>query len=96
MSIELSVIVPVFNEEAIIPELHKRIKESVSKVTDNYELIFINDGSKDYTLEKLIELTKIDQRVKFINFSRNFGHQLAVAAGLDHCKGKAVVIIDGD
>jgi len=96
MSIELSVVVPVFNEEAIIPELFRRLKESVSKVTEDFELIFINDGSKDYTLEKLVDLTKLDDRVKFINFSRNFGHQLAVAAGLDHCEGKAIVIIDGD
>jgi glycosyltransferase involved in cell wall biosynthesis len=67
MSIELSVVVPVFNEEVIIPELYRRLKESASKVTEDFELIFINDGSKYYTLEKLVDLTKIDHRVKFIN-----------------------------
>ena len=94
--IEISVVIPVFNEQDIITELHNRLQASVSSITSNYELIFVNDGSKDFTLLKLIELAEHDSRVKYISFSRNFGHQIALSAGLDHCKGKAVVIIDGD
>lgn len=94
--IELSVIVPVYNEQEIISQLYNRLNAAIESITPNHELIFINDGSKDATLFRLIELTEKDKRVKFINFSRNFGHQIAVTAGLDYCKGNAVVIIDGD
>ncbi len=94
--VELSVIIPVFNEQEIIPQLYSRLSAAVESITPNYELLFVNDGSKDATLFRLIELTEKDKRVKFINFSRNFGHQIAVTAGLDYCTGKAVVIIDGD
>jgi len=94
--IELSVIVPLFNEQEIIPELYHRLQTAVSSITPDYELIFINDGSKDVTLLRLFELSEHDKNIKYINFSRNFGHQIAVTAGLDSCKGKAVVIIDGD
>jgi len=94
--IEISIVIPVFNEQDTITELHNRLQASVSSITPNYELIFVNDGSKDFTLLKLIELAEHDHRVKYISFSRNFGHQIALSAGFDHCKGKAVVIIDGD
>lgn len=94
--IDLSVIIPIYNEQENIPELHKRLTEVVKQITPNYELIFINDGSRDGSLIKLIELSKIDSNVYYINFSRNFGHQIAVSAGLDNCSGKAVVIIDAD
>ncbi len=94
--IDISIIIPVYNEQEAIPELYERIKNSVSEITFNYEMIFVNDGSKDNSLIKLLQLTKIDNRVFYINFSRNFGHQIAVSAGLDFCRGKAVVIIDGD
>jgi len=95
-NIDISVIIPIFNEEKIIPELYRRLKGSVSEISKNYEFIFLNDGSKDSSLFELIKLSKLDPNVYFINFSRNFGHQIAVSAGLDYCKGKAVVIIDGD
>jgi len=93
---ELSVVIPVYNEQDIIPQLFDRLQKAVGTITANYELVFVNDGSKDATLFKLIELSKIDNRVKFISFSRNFGHQVAVTAGLEHSNGKSVVIIDGD
>ncbi len=93
---EISVVVPIFNEEQIIPELYRRLQETISKISKNYELIFVNDGSKDNSLFELMKLTEVDQRVYYINFSRNFGHQIAVTAGLDAANGKAVVIIDGD
>ncbi len=94
--IDLSVIIPIYNEEKGIPELFNRLKKSVLSITENFELIFINDGSKDYSIVELMKIAQEDDRVKFINFSRNFGHQIAVTAGLDFSKGKAVVIIDGD
>lgn len=94
--IDISIIIPIYNEQEVIPELYERIKNSVSKITSNYELIFVNDGSKDNSLIELLKLTKIDNRVFYLNFSRNFGHQIAVTAGLDFCRGNAVVIIDGD
>jgi len=96
MNVELSVIVPIYNEQSIIKELYDRLVNTVRKITDNYELIFVNDGSKDDSLLELMKLTQIDKHVFFINFSRNFGHQIAVTAGLDSCSGNAVVIIDGD
>ncbi len=92
----LSVIIPVYNEEATIPEMYRRLNLAVSTITEDYEFVFVNDGSKDGTLVQLIRLTKQDKRVFYINFSRNFGHQIAVTAGLDACQGDAVVIIDGD
>ena len=95
-SIEFSVIIPVCNEQNAILELYDRLKTSVLKVSSNYELIFVNDGSKDLTLQQLMEVSKIDCKVKYLSFSRNFGHQVAVSAGLDFCSGDAVVIIDGD
>lgn len=95
-NIELSVIIPIYNEQDSIPELYKRLTETVSKITDNYEFVFVNDGSRDASLPALMELAKKDSHIYYINFSRNFGHQIAVTAGLDHCRGNAVVIIDAD
>jgi glycosyltransferase involved in cell wall biosynthesis len=94
--IDISVVIPIYNEEKIIPELYKRLIETILKISKNYELIFVNDGSTDASLMELIHLSKIDSKVCFINFSRNFGHQVSVSAGLDYCQGKSVVIIDGD
>jgi len=93
---DLSVIVPIYNEFEIIDELYLRLKNTVEKITSNYEIIFINDGSKDNSLLKLIKISEGNNKVFYINFSRNFGHQIAVTAGLDFCKGNATVIIDGD
>ncbi|MCB0431423.1 MAG: glycosyltransferase family 2 protein [Flavobacteriales bacterium] len=94
--IELSVVVPVFNEHHSIPELYARLQQAASGITPQYELIFVNDGSTDNSLASLVQLAKEQHNVFYINFSRNFGHQLAVSAGLDAAHGKAVVIIDGD
>ena len=71
-------------------------QKTVSQISENYELIFVNDGSKDNSLLELLKLAERDSRVFYINFSRNFGHQIAVTLGLDATRGKAVVIIDGD
>jgi polyisoprenyl-phosphate glycosyltransferase len=92
----LSVVIPVMNEQQTIPELVQRLKASVEQITDRYELIFVNDGSSDGTLSAIRHLSESDERIRYISFSRNFGHQVAVSAGLDHAFGDAVVIIDGD
>lgn len=94
--IEVSVIIPIFNEGKLISELYNRLKKTVSHLTQNYEFIFVNDGSSDHSLFEILKLSETNHRVLYINFSRNFGHQIAVTAGLDVCKGEAVVIIDGD
>jgi len=94
--IDISIIIPIYNEQQIIPELYTRLKNTVSKISEKYELIFINDGSNDYSMMEILKLTELNNRVFYINLSRNFGHQVAVSAGLDACNGKAVVIIDGD
>lgn len=93
---EISVVIPVYNEQEVISELYKRLKTSLGPITSDYEMIFINDGSRDLTLSKLIYLAENDSKVRYISFSRNFGHQVAVSAGLDFAKGNSVVIIDGD
>lgn len=95
-NIELSIVVPVFNEELIIEELVKRMVSTAESITENYEVIFVNDGSRDSSLIKLKEHCASNPRVHYISFSRNFGHQIAITAGMDYAKGDAIVTIDGD
>lgn len=94
----ISVIIPCYNEQEAIIESYRRLQSVFINdlPTHCYEFIFINDGSKDRTLFMLKELTQMDPQVRIINFSRNFGHQSAITAGLIHCKGDAAVIIDAD
>ncbi len=96
MNKSLSVIVPCFNEEAVIEESYKRIKTVLSKLDLSSEIIFINDGSIDRTAELLTGFSSQDKNVKVITFSRNFGHQKAVTAGLNNCATDMAVIIDAD
>ena len=96
MKIDLSIVVPVYNEEKNIPILYERLKKAANAISSNHELIFVNDGSKDGSFFELMKLAEKDDHVFYLNFSRNFGHQIAVTAGLDYSKGDAVVIIDGD
>ncbi len=91
-----SIIIPVFNEEENIQKLFERLFQVVSRLSSDFELIFINDGSKDNTLQLVKDLAATEPKVKYINLSRNFGHQIAVSAGLDACLGQRVVIIDAD
>ena len=93
---EISIVVPLYNEEKNIRLMYDRLVSSILKITSNFEIIYVNDGSKDNSFLELLKLSNEDERVKYINFSRNFGHQIAVTAGLDYSKGAAVVIIDGD
>lgn len=94
---KISLVVPMYEEEKVVDECYKRLT-NVLKSIDNYEyeIIFINDGSKDKTLELLEEIANNDSKVKILSFSRNFGHQCAVTAGLKHVSGDAIVIIDAD
>lgn len=92
----LSVIIPVYNEEGNLELLFKRLEKVLSTTDATPEYIFINDGSRDHSMEIIRQLAMKDSRVKFIDFSRNFGHQTAVTAGLDYCNGDCAIIIDAD
>ena len=96
MNKSLSVIVPCFNEEEVINETYKRLKSVLANLEYKSEIIFINDGSTDNTEHLLTELTNTDNNIKIISFSRNFGHQRAVTAGLNNCKSDMAIIIDAD
>ena len=93
---EISAIIPSYNEQDNVGLMYERMTKTLSKISPDYEIIYINDCSKDQTLLRIKELAAKDTHVKYLSFSRNFGHQIAVSAGLDYCSGKAVVIIDGD
>lgn len=91
-----SVVVPIYNEEKIIPKLYERMTEVMEGLGEPYEVIAVNDGSQDDSLQLLHALHREDERIKVINFSRNFGHQTAITAGIDYANGDAVVVIDAD
>jgi len=91
-----SIIVPLYNEELVVAETYKRLKAEMDKLGEPYEIIFVNDGSRDKTAELTAEICRNDANVKFIDFSRNFGHQIAITAGMDFAAGDAVVVIDAD
>ena len=94
---KISVIVPMYYEEKVAEECYKRLTACLQKLTDyTYEIIIIDDGSKDKTLEILENIASKDDKVKVISFSRNFGHQAAVTAGLKHVSGDAIIVIDAD
>jgi len=94
ISIELSVVVPVYNEEKNIEMLFNRIKENIP--VSDWELIFVNDGSADNTLPLVIGLSHQYKQVKYIDFSRNFGHQHAISAGIENATGEFIIVMDGD
>jgi polyisoprenyl-phosphate glycosyltransferase len=96
MAQRISVVVPAYNEELVINETHKRLKDALSSIAADYEIIYVNDGSRDKTIEILKEIGAKDSHVRILNFSRNFGHQVAVTAGIQHATGDAVVLIDAD
>lgn len=91
-----SVVVPVYNEELVIRETYRRLKSVMDGLNEPYELIFVNDGSRDATAAIAKGICEEDRNVKFISFSRNFGHQVAITAGMDYSRGEAVVVIDAD
>src|SRR5690349_788816 len=93
----LSIVVPCYNEEACLPDLHARLTRAAASVaTDAYEIVLVNDGSRDRTWEMMRAIADSDRHVVAINLSRNHGHQLALTAGLDLCSGERILIIDAD
>ncbi len=94
--VRLSVVIPVFNEEEVLPETYRRLRAVMHGIQISYELLFVNDGSKDRSAHLLEELARRDPHVKVLHFSRNFGHQAAITAGMDYAQGEAVVVIDAD
>ncbi|MCA9964139.1 MAG: glycosyltransferase family 2 protein [Anaerolineales bacterium] len=92
----ISIIAPVYNEEEVLGELHRRVAEVMERQPDSWELLLVNDGSRDRSAEVIAQLHKKDSRVKGISFSRNFGFQVAVTAGLDHAQGEAIILTDAD
>lgn len=93
---KISAIIPSYNEQENVGLMYERMSKVLSKISDDYEIIYVNDCSRDETLLRIKALAEKDNHVKYVSFSRNFGHQIAVSAGLDVCQGDAVVIIDGD
>ncbi len=93
----VSIVIPVYNEEGNLLELNQQLQENLQKVDQvNYEIIFVNDGSRDNSLKVMCELVKKDERMKIVNFARNFGHEIAMTAGLDYSNGDAVIFMDSD
>jgi glycosyltransferase involved in cell wall biosynthesis len=93
---ELSVVVPAYNESRTIDALVARLVPVLDRVSSDWEVIFVDDGSRDETVACVAALNCLDARIRLVSFSRNFGKEIAIAAGLDHAAGKAVVIIDAD
>src|SRR5215212_8371071 len=91
----LSVVVPCFNEEEVVAELHRRVTAACEAVP-SYELVLVDDGSTDRTWARMVELAASDPRVVLVGLSRNYGHQLALTAGLGLCRGERVLILDAD
>ena len=92
----LSVVVPVYNENSLIQELVKRITVNVTLITEDFEIILVDDGSQDNTWNEIENVAKLDKRIRGIKFSRNFGHHYAITAGLHNSNGEWVVVMDGD
>ena len=95
-NLNISIIIPCYNEEEVILKAYDRVKNVVEKNKYNYEIMFINDGSIDNTLNILEKIAKSNKNVKIISFSRNFGHQAAVTAGIKNCSADIAIIIDAD
>jgi polyisoprenyl-phosphate glycosyltransferase len=92
----LSLVIPIFNEEMLIDELVTRTISALDSFIAEYEVLFVDDGSTDESLEKLLFLQKKEKRIKILSLSKNFGHQAAFTAGLEHAKGNVVAMMDGD
>lgn len=96
MKTKISIIIPCFNEEESIPLFYQEMLNVMQKMNQDFELLFINDGSKDKTLEILKKYSKEDKRIRFISFSRNFGKEAAILAGLQHSTGDYITLMDAD
>jgi polyisoprenyl-phosphate glycosyltransferase len=94
--IRYSFVIPVFNERETLPELHQRLSQVIDGLDGEAELLFVDDCSHDGSYELLAELGRQDGRIRVLRFARNFGHQVAITAGLDHAAGDAVIVMDAD
>src|SRR5450631_1673707 len=94
--IRLSLVIPCYDEREVLPETHRRLLAVLEKIGLPFELVYVDDGSHDNTLEILRQFRSTDGRVRVIGLSRNFGHQMAVSAGLEYAAGEAIVIVDAD
>ena len=92
----LSVVIPVFNEEETIPELDRRLRAFLGELGETWEVVFVDDGSRDGSAKMLQGMAEKEPRYKVISFARNFGHQIAITAGMDRAEGEAVVVMDAD
>lgn len=92
----LSLVLPIFNEEEVLPELRVRLAEFLKAIDLDVEIVFVDDGSKDQSLKALREMAAEEPRYRVLSFSRNFGHQVAITAGIDYARGEAVVVMDAD
>lgn len=92
----ISIVAPAYNEFENLQYFYERMSTVLNKITDSWEVVFVNDGSKDNTLQELINLNKLDNRIKIVNFSRNFGKEIALTAGLDYSSGQVIIPIDTD
>lgn len=93
---EYSIVIPILDERETLPELHRRLGRVMEQLDGSAEIIFVDDGSSDGSYEAIRKLHEADHRVRALRLSRNFGHQVAITAGLDHARGNAVVVMDGD
>ncbi len=91
-----SIVVPVYNEKDCLPALRERMTSVMDSTGEPWEMVLVNDGSVDGSEEIMLKMAEEDRRIRVVNFSRNFGHQIAVTAGMDHALGAAVVVIDAD
>ena len=93
---EISFVIPVYNEEAVLEMFRRRMSEVMSSVDCSCEVVMVNDGSRDDSLAIMDGFALGDARYRIINMSRNYGHQIAITAGIDHARGNAVIIMDAD
>lgn len=92
----LSLVIPIFNEEETIPELHQRLSRFLAELDVSWEVVFVDDGSADASLRLLKGIAALENRYRIVSFGRNFGHQIAITAGVDYAEGRAVVVMDAD
>ena len=91
-----SVVIPLYNEEEVVLECVRRVSGVLEEIDGDYEVIFVNDGSHDKTMELVQGECSKNKKLKVLSFSRNFGHQIAITAGMDHAQGDAVIVMDAD
>lgn len=93
----ITILIPAYNEEDVLYLLHERLSTIINSINYyNFEILFVNDGSSDRTLDIIKSIRTLDSRISYVNLSRNFGKEIAMIAGLDYAKGDAVIILDAD